>query len=124
VRFGGDGHNLYLLIDAAPRPDGGMAIAIETAGGRMARVPLQQGQGEPSWTGFVSTGDDRGEYAAGDVVELRLPLTELGARAGQSTAFRILLERDGAREEIVPAAGWLTLPAAGAHPELDLWSAT
>ena len=124
VRFGGDGHNLYLLIDAAPRADGGMAIAIETAGGRMARVPLRQGQGKPSWTGFVSTGDDRGEYAAGDVVELRLPLTELGARAGQSTAFRILLERDGAREEIVPAAGWLTLPAAGAHPELDLWSAT
>jgi hypothetical protein len=35
-----------------------------------------------------------------------------------------MLERGGAREEIVPAAGWLTLPAAGAHPALDLWSAT
>jgi len=123
VRFGGDGLNLYLWIDADPRAALGFVIGIETAGGRVARVPLQAGQGAPSWSGG-SIGDDAGEYAAAEVVELRLPLPALGARAGEPTAFRVLLERDGAREEIVPAAGWLTLPAPGAHPELDLWSAT
>ncbi|HET9941407.1 MAG TPA: glycoside hydrolase family 57 protein, partial [Candidatus Eisenbacteria bacterium] len=123
VRFGGDGLNLYVWIDADPRAAAGSVIAIDTALGRVARVPLQAGRGAPSWNGGLA-GGDAGEYAAAEVVELRLPLAALGARAGEPTAFRVSLERDGAREEIVPAAGWLTLPAAGAHPELDLWSAT
>ena len=122
VRFGGDGQNLYVRIDADPHATGGSVIAVETSGGRVARVPLQAGRGAPSWS--ASGGDDVGEYAVAEVVELRLPLTALGARAGEPTAFRVSLEQNGAREEIVPAAGWLTLPAAGAHPELDLWSAT
>ena len=123
VRFGGDGRNLFVRIDAAPKAAAGSVIAVETTGGRVARVPLQAGRGNPSWSGG-SRGDDAGEYAAAEVMELRLPLAALGARAGEPTAFRVSLEQDGAREEIVPAAGWLTLPAAGAHPELDLWSAT
>ena len=123
VRFGGDGLNLYVRIDADPRTAQGFVIALETAGGGVARVPLQAGRGAPSWS-VGSPADDAGEYAVADIVELRLPLAALGARAGEPIAFRVALERGGAREEIVPAAGWLTLPAAGAHPELDLWSAT
>ena len=123
VRFGGDGRNLYIWIDADPRVAAGLVIAVESAGGRLARIPLQVGRGKPSWTGAAPTGD-AGEYAAEDVVELRLPLVSLGGQVGEATAFRVRLERGGAREEIVPAAGWLTLPAAGAHPGLDLWSAT
>jgi len=126
VRFGGDGPNLYVWIDADPgtAADAGLVIAVEAAGGRTARAPLRAGRGVLSWSGGLPSGEDAGEYAADDVIELRPPLDALGARAGVPTAFRVVLERGDAREEIVPAAGWLTLPAAGAHPALDLWSAT
>jgi hypothetical protein len=125
VRFGGDGSNLYVSIDADPHgAASGLVIAVETAGGSTARAPLRAGRGVLSWSGAPLSAESAGEYAAEDVVELRLPLDALGARAGMPTAFRVVLERGGEREEIVPAAGWLTLPAAGAHPGLDLWSAT
>ena len=126
IRFGGDGRNLFLWIDAdshaAMTPDS--AIAIETAGGRVARLPFRAGRGMPAWSGVSPAGEAAGEYAADEVVEARLPLDALGAGAGEAVAFRIVLERGGAREEVVPGSGWLTLPAAGPHPELDLWSAT
>jgi alpha-amylase/alpha-mannosidase (GH57 family) len=122
VRFGGDGRSLYLWLDADPRAGAADAvIAVESAAGRVARVPLRAGRGVLEWN---TAAEDAGEYAAEDVVEMRLPLDALGVRAGEGAAFRVVLERGAIRDEVVPGSGWLVLPAAGPHPELDLWSAT
>jgi alpha-amylase/alpha-mannosidase (GH57 family) len=129
VRYGTDGKNLHVRLDLSEpvRGDTGLDVVLVFPGPpeRRARVRLRQGRGTPTWVdGFG--GEDRGEVAAEEIVEIRIPFRRLAGKdpsALENLRFQVWLERNGRSEEVVPPSGWLVLRAASEDPRLTRWSA-
>ena len=126
VRYGTDGRNLHVRVDLAPeaRADRTLGLELLFPGPpeRRARMALV-GSGAPKWTRGVRT-KDAGEWVAGEIVEVRIPLARLGAAAPvDEIQFQVILKRGRRPEEVAPASGWFRLRAASQDPRLTHWSA-
>ncbi|HET9252155.1 MAG TPA: glycoside hydrolase family 57 protein [Candidatus Eisenbacteria bacterium] len=134
VRYGTDGTSLHVRVDLAPEARGdrtvGLALVFPGPPERRVRMALE-GAGVPKWDG-KARGKDAGEYAAGEIVEARIPLSRLaGKRTGEEGStpaaerirFQVVLERRGRPEEVAPSAGWFLLRAISQDPNLTHWSA-
>ena len=126
VRYGTDGVNLHVRVDLTPeaRTDRVLGLELVFPGPpeRRARIALA-GSGAPKWTRGVRT-KDVGEWVAGEIVEIRIPLARLGtATPGDEIQFHVVLKRGTRPEEMAPASGWFHLRAVSQDPRLTHWSA-
>ena len=137
VRYGTDGRNLHVRVDLTPeaRADHALALALVVVGPPERRIRIAlAGKGVPEWAGDSHASGDAGEYAAGEIVEVRIPLSRLAAtpsslvpKEGNEPVdrirFQIRLERESQPEDVAPASGWFLLRAASQDPRLTHWSA-
>jgi hypothetical protein len=129
LRYGIDESSLYLRVtigsDAGVE---GAALLVEAAGdfGAAARVPLDgAARGAPAWLGPAeAAADDEGAYARDQYVEARLPFARFGVGAGAALEWRLVVARDGRRDEIVPRDGAFRVERPRADRRLTHWSAT
>jgi len=130
IRFGTDGRRLYVRVDGRGASSGfqGVSVAFEFAGvsPRIARADLAKGSGDLVWSGEgerEASDLAPGSYARDEILEVEIPLRRAGAVPGSHLAFRLILEREGRAEEILPASGWLSLPVPLVDLDLTIWSA-
>jgi hypothetical protein len=87
-----------------------------------ARARLSEGaRGDLAWTAGAG---DPGEFAAGDLIEIRIPLARLGAGPETILRWSVALEESGAITESVPRAGQLSARTLDAEFTARTWSAT
>ena len=132
VRYGTDGSNLHVRADLAEAARGdranGIALLFPGPQERRVRLPLGAGAGPLSWAGEAGSDGvaDAGEFAVGETVEIRIPLTRLrreDSGVAEPIRFQVALERDSRPEEVAPSSGWFLLRAMDQNPRLTHWSA-
>jgi alpha-amylase/alpha-mannosidase (GH57 family) len=124
IRFGFDARHLYLRLEGdleSFRRESGRSVVLEFQRPRAVRAVLSGGglnlSGEGG-TGIRSAG----RAAFGEVVELSIPLEELGAKTGDSVEFAaaILVGRDAI--DRLPQFGFVTLPVPSTDFGRENWS--
>jgi alpha-amylase/alpha-mannosidase (GH57 family) len=122
--FGFDLEHLYLRLDLAK--DGqrgaphGMELILEGATPSVVRVALGPGAIQPEDPG---NGRKIGRGAFRDIVELQLPLQELGLKKGMSLGLAVQVQEGGATVDRLPRAGELRLVVPGEDFERLMWKA-
>jgi alpha-amylase/alpha-mannosidase (GH57 family) len=133
ILFGLSERDLYMRVDgvgSAAKPGSALALRFRLPRVIEARVPLAGApRGPLVWTpapdaAAGSGAPDPGEFAAGVLTEIRVPLAVLGA--GPETALRwsVALEESGEVLETIPRTGDLTTTTLGADFAVRNWSAT
>jgi hypothetical protein len=126
VLFGVNERDLFVRVDGvgsgAAVPARVVLLKFRAPVEAEARARLSQGvRGPLVWTAGAG---DPGEYAAGDLIEIRIPLARL--KAGPETVLRwsVALEESGAITETVPRTGQLSARTLDAEFTSRNWSAT
>jgi alpha-amylase/alpha-mannosidase (GH57 family) len=126
VLFGLNERDLFVRVDGVgtdSKPPQAIRLRFTLPARMEARAPLDRApRGKLEWDG--ASGEDPGEYAAGSVVEIRVPLARLAAAPGTVLRWSIQLEESGEITEIVPRSGELMTPTLEPDFEARNWSAT
>ena len=112
VHFGFDAARLHVRVDTAGRAvdllaggqelslkfvtPAGVRFSVRQADGRLAGAFWDRRQAEPRWT---ERGPGGASIAAGTILELSIPLTDLGATAGGALGFFVAID-DGQSAEL------------------------
>jgi len=126
VLFGVSERDLFVRVDGIGAGASGLARAIllrfQAPHESEARARLSGGaRGALEWT---SGAGDPGEFAAGDLVEIRVPLVRLEAGPGSVLRWSVALEESGAIAETIPRTGQLSTRTLDAEFASRNWSAT
>jgi hypothetical protein len=132
VLFGLNEANLFLRVDGLSGKDPGkssLLLRFTLPRSVEARAPLARGfRGALEWIpgGAAKTpdGEDAGEYAVGDVIEIRVPLARLEATAGSVVHWRVVLEQESQTVEVIPRLGEFATPTLPSDFSAQNWSAT
>lgn len=104
LRYGTDGHNLYLRLDFVP----GASLT-----GSEVRILVKNGDTELPLRSVPLNGNAEGvESVCGKVCEIRLQLTEPGVPYGQQIRFQLSLWQGGLPVEALPSQGSIALSPA------------
>jgi hypothetical protein len=108
LRYGSDGHNLYLRLDFVEN-------TLNTLQGTELRVtvqPLTHGA-EPTIRLVPLTGTAEGvESSCGRVCEIKVSLSPIGISIGHSLRFQLSLWQAGLPMDALPPQGWIELSTA------------
>ena len=135
VHFGFDGERLYVRVDTAGRAldllaggrevslkfmtPAGVRFSVRQAGGRLTGSFWDRQDRDPHW---IERGPGGAALAAGTILELAIPWTDLGLQAGQQTGFFVALyDEHGAELERHPAHRPIELKAPDGLFEAQLW---
>jgi alpha-amylase/alpha-mannosidase (GH57 family) len=108
VHFGSDGKSLFLRVDFHSGAEAEIA-------GMEARLTVQALEGAPPlqstirFTSHGASGDPPIECAFRNVLEVGIPLSNLGASDRSSVRFQISLWKNGLPVDAIPRAGWLEM---------------
>jgi alpha-amylase/alpha-mannosidase (GH57 family) len=128
VLFGVNEANLFLRVDGISGKDlenGSILLRFTLPRPVEARAPLARGsRGALEWLAGAAGGGDAGEYAVGNVIEIRVPLARLGASVGTVVYWRVVLEQSGEAVEVIPRLGEFATPTLPSDFTSQNWSAT
>ncbi|HEY2923552.1 MAG TPA: glycoside hydrolase family 57 protein [Candidatus Eisenbacteria bacterium] len=133
VLFGLNETDLFVRVDGMSKvkSPGAIRLRFTQPRGMEARAALgRETRGALEWAGSGTRGaskeraGDPGEYAAGSVVEIRVPLARLGAGPGTVIRWSVVLEESGEIAEVIPRTGELATPTLDPDFEARNWSAT
>ncbi|HYQ95922.1 MAG TPA: hypothetical protein VER38_02830, partial [Candidatus Eisenbacteria bacterium] len=133
VLFGLNESDLFVRVDgveAGANPPGAIRLRFTLPRRVDARAPLERGpRGPLEWTAgtggpALAGAADPGEYAVGNLVEIRVPLARLSGGPGTVLRWSVALEEAGEVTEILPRAGELATPTLAPDFEARNWSAT
>lgn len=109
LRFGSDGHNLFLrldFVDGAASPDTEIRLTVEPA----------DHSAQPVTRAMSLSGSEESEQgvecAYGRVCEIRASLPAFHVAAGHDLRFQLSLWQNGLPMEALPAQGWIELSTA------------
>jgi hypothetical protein len=126
LRFGFDREAFYLRVegdlDQFRKANGDVSLTVEvlrpneldfTFDRGSLTVAARSGNGRPGEAAPRSRRESRGKAAIGDVVEVQLPLEELGARTGQALDFAVSVRVGHDLIERLPRSGYVcaTIPS-------------
>lgn len=127
VLFGLNERDLFVRVDgvgtgaAPPR-----AVRLRFTLPRLieARAPISAApRGPLEWTPAADAGD-AGEYAAGDLTEIRVPLARLQAEPKSVLRWSVSLEESGELVEVIPRTGELAATTLDRDFDARNWSAS
>lgn len=132
VLFGLNETNLFVRVDGVSGKDlekSSVLLRFTLPRSVEARARLGEDlHGPLEWIPGVATqtpdGGDAGEWAVGNVIEIRVPLARLGAPAGAVVHWRVVLEQSGEAAEVIPRLGEFATPTLPADFSVQNWSAT
>jgi alpha-amylase/alpha-mannosidase (GH57 family) len=112
MHYGSDGSNLYLRLDFEQSVLSGLQgaqVVLQAApaadAARLMTVSMQLDWGKHGQVNGV-------EFAFAKILELRLPLSSVGAGLRQPVRFHLSLWQDGLPLDAVPEQGWLEVSTA------------
>jgi alpha-amylase/alpha-mannosidase (GH57 family) len=116
VRYGSDLENLYLRLDPTASLDGTLlTLALSSVGGTAHQIPILLHKGT------LSVPLPGGRGAVGEVIELALPLRELGLRPGDAAQLELTVARNESELERLPSQGPLAFRIPDADLERIVW---
>jgi hypothetical protein len=126
VLFGLNESDLFLRVDGVGAGgSAGRALRLRFTLPRPieARAPISDAPSGPlAWTPAGPA--DPGEYVAGSLTEIRVPLARLQAEPKAVLRWSVALEESGEVVEVIPRAGELAVPALEADFDARNWMAT
>jgi len=129
VLFGLNERDLFLRVDgvtADSKTARAIVLRFHVPRAVEARATLSGApRGPLVWTDSAKEPDpDAGEFAAGTLIEIRVPLVRLDAGPGSPIRWSVALEESGEIAEMIPRAGDLTARTLEADFGVRDWSAT
>ncbi|TMQ59776.1 MAG: glycoside hydrolase [Candidatus Eisenbacteria bacterium] len=132
VLFGLSEKDLFVRVDGVlgeSRAKSAILLRFTLPRTAEGRVPLDgDSRGALQWipAGADRTpdGEDPGEYAIGEVIEIRVPFRRLEAPAGTAVHWRVALEQSGQTMEVIPRLGEFATPTLDPSFHVRNWSAT
>ncbi len=121
LHFGFDGAHLFLRIDTKKHArtyfETGFALRLVLKAGGAWQGDLAVAEGELQGSGFA----DGSAFAAGAVIEARIPLAALQAGAGDEIEAKLLWSFNGQPFQSIPARGAMTLKVPTARDYARFW---
>lgn len=123
LRFGCDQERLYLRLELKKWEQLGVAVVFR----QPASFSLQSGAVTPGAKGQLTLeakgkrAKKLGVYAAGEVVEIGVPLADLGVDVSHPLQFQVKVYQDGIEKECYPESTPIELAAPGADEALVNW---
>jgi len=124
VLFGVNERDLFVRVDGVGSVDPARAILLTFRApcAAEARARLSEGP-RGALDGSTGSGDP-GEFAAGDLIEIRVPLARLLAGPETDLRWSVALEESGRVSETIPRTGQLSARTLDAEFTSRNWSAT